>query len=209
MLDILKRFKMLDISKRFKMLNISNRFKIRDFKYVWNVDLWLYSCLASNLLSLLWDFQQYRTLCSCICSWRFKMLDISKRFRMLDISNRFKIRDFKNIWNVDLWLYTYTASSPPSLLWEFERSRTLQFFIGRWLCRSNLWFQIEVEEVVHSYDKLRLKSRLQRWSFFHAMRWRCFIFYNNAISIIFGYSLPLPLRLFLQTIGTDYFAMFV
>ena len=125
--------------------------------------MWLFSCLASNLLSLLWDFQQYRTLCSCRGSWRFKMLDISKRFKMLDISNRFKIRDFKNIWNVDLWLHTYTASSPPSLLWEFERSRTLQFFIGRWLCiRSNLWFQIEVEEVVHSYDKLRLKRMFMR-----------------------------------------------
>ena len=53
-------------------------------------------------------------------------------------------------------------------------------------------------------------SRLQRWSFFHAMRWRCFIFYNDAISIIFWHSLPSPsLRLFFQTIGIDYLAMFV
>ena len=46
--------------------------------------------------------------------------------------------------------------------------------------------------------------------FLHAMRWRCFIFYNDAISIIFGHSLPSPsLRLFFQTIEIDYFAMFV
>ena len=45
--------------------------------------------------------------------------------------------------------------------------------------------------------------------FYHAMRWRCFIFYNDAISIIFGHSLPSPsLRLFSQIIGIDYFAMF-
>ena len=46
--------------------------------------------------------------------------------------------------------------------------------------------------------------------FFHAMRWWCFIFYNDAIAIIFGHSLPSPsLRLFFQTIGIDYLAMFV
>ena len=45
--------------------------------------------------------------------------------------------------------------------------------------------------------------------FYHVMRWRCFIFYNDAISIIFGHSLPSPsLRLFSQIIGIDYFAMF-
>ena len=46
--------------------------------------------------------------------------------------------------------------------------------------------------------------------FYHAMRWRCFIFYNDAISIIFWHSLQSPsLRLFFQTIGIDYFLMFV
>ena len=44
------------------MLDISNRFKIL-FEIYFKCRFWLFSCLASNLLSLLWDFEQYRTLC--------------------------------------------------------------------------------------------------------------------------------------------------
>ena len=31
----------------------------------------------------------------------------------------------------------------------------------------------------------RMQYKLRRWSFFHAMQWRCFIFCNDAISVIF------------------------
>ena len=52
-------------------------------------------------------------------------------------------------------------------------------------------------------------SRLRRWSFFHAMRLRCYFFYDDAIPIIFGHYLPSQsVRLFFQIIATDYFAMF-
>ena len=66
--DSYGRFKMLDISNRFKMLDISNRFEIWDFKCILNVEMWLQSCTASNPPSLVWELQQFRTLCANVWS---------------------------------------------------------------------------------------------------------------------------------------------
>ena len=64
--DSYGRFKMLDISNRFKMLDISNRFEIWNFKCILNVEMWLQRCTASNPLSLVWELQQFRTLCASV-----------------------------------------------------------------------------------------------------------------------------------------------
>ena len=52
-------------TKVLKQLHILNSFKMLDigFEIYLKCRFWLFSCLASNLLSLLWDFEQYRTLC--------------------------------------------------------------------------------------------------------------------------------------------------
>ena len=66
--DSYGQFKILDISNRFKMLDISNRFEIWNFKCILNVEMWLQSCTASNPLSLVWELQQFRTLCASVWS---------------------------------------------------------------------------------------------------------------------------------------------
>ena len=66
--DSYGQFKILDISNRFKMLDISNRFEIWDFKCILNVEMWLQSCTASNPPSLVWELQQFRTLCANVWS---------------------------------------------------------------------------------------------------------------------------------------------
>ena len=66
--DSYGQFKILDISNRFKMLDISNRFEIWDFKCILNVEMWLQICTASNPPSLVWELQQFRTLCANVWS---------------------------------------------------------------------------------------------------------------------------------------------
>ena len=117
--DSYGQFKILDISNRFKMLDISNRFEIWDFKCILNVEMWLQICTASNPPSLVWELQQFRTLCANV--W----------------SNEKVISGFRQKWRKVTWRTPMKTRGGRECSWGRPTPRTSRW--SRW--RAWLWQQ--------------------------------------------------------------------